>query len=277
MTPALRPRAAGLAAVVATARLARYEMRNVIRSRWLIGYSLFFLVAADALLRFSGVQPGALLSLANIILLVIPLTTMVFGTMYAYDAREFTELLLAQPIGRRRIFLSLYLGLALPLIAGFAVGVCIPVTIHGGWTPELRGTIGTMLVMGALLTTVFTAIALWIAVRFQDKVRGLGVAIAAWLGAAILYDGIVLLLATVLADHPIERPLLALILANPIDLARVALLLRFDIAALMGYTGAIFERFFGGSTGLAVATAALVLWAALPAWAGMRAFQRKDF
>jgi len=85
------------------------------------------------------------------------------------------------------------------------------------------------------------------------------------------------LLATLLADHPIERPLLALVLANPIDLARVALLLRFDIAALMGYTGAIFERFFGGSMGLAVATAALVLWAALPAWAGMRAFQRKDF
>ena len=277
MTPTMRPRAAGLAAVVATARLARYEMRNVVRSRWLIGYSLFFLVAADALLRFSGVQPGALLSLANIILLIIPLTTMVFGTMYVYDAREFTELLLAQPIGRRRIFLSLYLGLVLPLIVGFGVGVCIPVTIHGGWTPALRGTIGTMLLMGALLTTVFTAIALWIAVRFQDKVRGLGVAIAAWLGAAILYDGVVLLLATVLADHPIERPLLALILANPIDLARVALLLRFDIAALMGYTGAIFERFFGGSTGLAVATVALVLWAALPAWAGMRAFQRKDF
>jgi Cu-processing system permease protein len=266
-----------LANIGATLRLARYEMRNVVRSRWLIGYTLFFLIATDALLRFSGAQPGALLSLANVVLLVIPLVTMVFGTMYVYDAREFTELLLAQPIGRRRIFLGLYLGLLLPLVAGFVAGVCIPVTVHGAWTAELRGTVATLLATGAALTAVFTAVALWIAVGVQDKVRGLGAAITVWLGAAVLYDGIVLLLATIFADRPLEHALLGLMLANPIDLGRVVLLLRFDISALMGYTGAVFERFFSGATGLAVAAAALVLWAALPAMAGMRAFQRKDF
>ncbi len=265
------------AGIAATLRLARYEIRNVARSRWLIGYTLFFLIATDALLRFSGAQPGALLGLANIILLTIPLITMVFGTMYVYDAREFTELLLAQPISRRRIFGGLYLGLLLPLFAGFVVGVCIPMTIHGAWTAELRGTIVTMLAIGTALTAVFTAIALWIAVGVQDKVRGLGVAITVWLGAAVLYDGVVLLLATMFGDYPLERSLLALMFANPIDLGRVVLLLRFDISALMGYTGAIFERFFGGAAGLAVAAAALVLWAAVPAVLGMRAFQRKDF
>lgn len=266
-----------LTVAAGTARLARYQMRNIIRSRWLLGYSLFFLLATDGLLRFAGVQPGALLSLANIILLVIPLIAMVFGTMYVYDAREFTELLLAQPIGRRRIFIGLYAGLVLPLVAGFVVAVCIALTLHGGWTPALGGSIATMLVIGGALTAVFTAIALLVAVRIQDKVRGLGAAIAIWLGAAVLHDGLVLLLATAFADYPLERPLLGLMFANPIDLGRVVLLLRFDISALMGYTGATFERFFGRPTGLAVAAIALVLWAAVPALAGMRAFQRKDF
>ena len=261
----------------ATAKLVRYEMRNIVRSRWLLGYTLFFLLAADALFRFSGAQPGALLGLANIILLVIPLITMVFGTMYVYDAREFTEVLLAQPLDRRRIFLGLYLGLVLPLTAAFVAGLCIPVTIHGGWTSELRGTIAAILGVGAMLTAVFTAIALYIAVRIQDKVRGLGGAIGAWLGCGLLYDGLVLLLTTMFADYPLERPLLGLMLGNPIDLGRVILLLRFDISALMGYTGAVFERFFGGVTGLAVALAALVLWATVPVVLGMRAFQRKDF
>ena len=266
-----------LATMGATARLARYEMRNVIRSRWLLGYALFFLLATDALFRFSGVQPSALLSLANIVLLVVPLITLVFGTIYVYDAREFTELLLAQPIGRRRIYLGLYLGLVVPLVAGFAVGVGIPVMVHGSWTAELRGAIATILGIGTALTAVFTAVALCIAVSVQDKVRGLGIAITAWLGCGVLYDGLVLLLATMFADYAIERPLLGLMFGNPIDLARVVLLLRFDISALMGYTGAVFERFFGGVTGLAVAVAALVIWATVPAWLGMRAFQRKDF
>lgn len=261
----------------ATAKLVRYEMRNIVRSRWLLGYALFFLLAADALFRFSGAQPGALLGLANIILLVIPLITLVFGTMYVYDAREFTEVLLAQPIDRRRIFFGLYLGLVLPLTAGFAAGLCIPVTIHGGWTTELRGTIAVIIGVGVMLTAVFTAIALYIAVRIQDKVRGLGVAIGTWLGCGLVYDGLVLLVTTMFADYPLERPLLGLMLGNPIDLGRVLLLLRFDISALMGYTGAVFERFFGGVTGLAVALVALVLWATVPAVLGMRAFQRKDF
>jgi hypothetical protein len=36
---------------------------------------------------------------------------------------------------------------------------------------------------------------------------------------------------------------------NPIDLGRILFLMKFDIAALMGYTGAVFQRFFGSGLG----------------------------
>ena len=81
----------------------------------------------------------------------------------------------------------------------------------------------------------------------------------------------------VLSDYPVERPLLGAMLANPIDLARVLLLLRFDSAALLGYTGAVFADFFGGRTGALVASAALAAWIAIPLGLGLRAFRRKDF
>jgi Cu-processing system permease protein len=81
----------------------------------------------------------------------------------------------------------------------------------------------------------------------------------------------------IFADYPIERPLLALSFANPIDLGRMLMLLRLDVAALMGYTGAVFQRFFAGTPGIALASAALAGWVIIPLALGSRAFRRKDF
>jgi Cu-processing system permease protein len=94
---------------------------------------------------------------------------------------------------------------------------------------------------------------------------------------AVLYDGLVLVLAMLLADYPIERTMLGLTLGNPVDLARVLLLLRFDVSALMGYTGAVFQQFFGGALGIAIASTALALWVTLPVALGLRAFRKRDF
>ena len=71
----------------------------------------------------SAAATRRLLSLMNVVLLLVPLVSIVFGTMYLYNAREFTELLLAQPVHRRQLFAGLYLGLALPLSAAFVVGL----------------------------------------------------------------------------------------------------------------------------------------------------------
>jgi Cu-processing system permease protein len=93
----------------------------------------------------------------------------------------------------------------------------------------------------------------------------------------VVYDGFVLFVLAVFSNRPLEHVTLGLMMANPIDIARVALLLRFDGAAMMGYTGAVFLRFFGGAEGVAITTAALALWIAVPVTIGVRAFQRKDF
>jgi Cu-processing system permease protein len=45
----------------------------------------------------------------------------------------------------------------------------------------------------------------------------------------------------------------------------------------MGYTGAVFQSFFGGLWGAALAFLALVLWTVAPALAGLRSYRRKDF
>ncbi|HET8654616.1 MAG TPA: ABC transporter permease subunit [Longimicrobiaceae bacterium] len=261
----------------ATAKIVRYEARNVARSRWMVGYGAFFLVASFALLRFSDTEVKAALSLANLVLAIVPLVSLVLGTMYLYDAREFTELLLAQPVGRGAMYAGLYLGLALPLTAALLAGAGIPLVLLGGDGSLASGALLTLLGTGVVLTWIFLALALLIAVRVEERARGLGVALAVWLLATVLYDGLILLAVGAFADYPLERPLIGVVLANPADLARVVVLLRFDIGALMGYTGAIFERFFGSFWGTALAVGALALWLAIPLAVGARSFCRRDF
>jgi len=259
------------------AKVAGYEIRDVLRSRWLIGYALFFLLITDALFRFGGGGEKALLSLVNVVLFLIPLVAIVFSTVYLYAAREFIELLLAQPIARRQVFSGLYLGLALPLSLSFVAAITLPFLFHNGASTSQPGTFAALLLTGIALTFIFTALAFLIAARTEDRIKGLGIAVAVWLFLAVLYDGLVLLIVSIMADHPIERPILLMMVANPMDLARVALLLQFDVAALLGYTGAVMQKFFGRSMGIAVTSIAIMAWVFAPLFAGMRAFQKKDF
>lgn len=261
----------------ATAKILTYELRDVVRSKWVIAYALFFLVVTEGLFRFGGGSAKALLSLMNVVLIIIPLVSIVFGTMYLYNARDFIELLLAQPVNRKHLFAGLYTGLAVPLSAGFLAGVSLPFFVHGVQEAGHYQTLLLLALAGTALTFIFVALAFLIAVRVEDKVRGLGTSLLLWLFFSVVYDGLLLVVVNAFADYPLETATIALSTLNPIDLARVLLLMTFDISALMGYTGAIFEAFFGSALGLTVSAAALLVWIAVPFALGRHYFRSRDF
>jgi Cu-processing system permease protein len=261
--------------VTVARKVLGYGLSNLLRNWWVIGYGLLFLLLTDVLFRFGGGGPRVVASLMNVVLIVIPLVSVVFGTLYFSNSREFIELLLAQPVGRPALFTGLYFGLALPLAAAFGFGVAIPAIGHGG--TDLVRPVATLIMAGVLLTLVFTSVAFLAGVHFEDRAKGLGFALLVWFCSAVLYDGLILFVAMVFRDYPLEPALLGLTVLNPVDLARVLLLLTLDAAALMGYTGAVFQRFFGTALGVGVACGALLLWTAVPFLLGLRGFTRKDF
>jgi Cu-processing system permease protein len=63
---------------------------------------------------------------------------------------------------------------------------------------------------------------------------------------------------------------------NPVDLGRILILLKMDVSAMMGYTGAIFKIFFGTATGMTITSAVLFAWISLPLLLSLRQFDRKD-
>lgn len=258
-------------------QIGLFSVRDVSRNRWGMLYTAFFAAVTIGLFQFQVHGEKVAVSLIGLCLVLIPLVSVLFGTMYFYNSREFIELMLTQPVGRRTVYLGMYIGLATALVIGFVLGVGLPFVVFGLGDPAQLKSLALLLVIGSFLTLIFLALSFLLAATFDDRGKGLAASLAVWLFTALLYDGLILLAATSFSDYPLETPLLILSLANPIDLARVTLLVQSDMAALMGYTGAVFNRFFGTSMGLSVAVTSLFLWTATPLALGLWRFRRKDF
>ncbi len=257
--------------------VAGYALRDLARSRWLAAYALLLLASTEGVVRLSGGSAGALAGVTSLVLLILPLVSLVFGLMYLQASRDFIDLLLAQPVSRLGLYGGLYAGLAAALAGVFLAGCGLPLLLDRPAEGGAGAATTVLLAAGVLLTLCFLSLGFLVAALVRDRVKALGAALVGWLLAAVLFDALLLVAVSRLQDYPLERPLMVAILLDPIDLARVLVLLRLDAAALLGYTGAVFQEVFGAALGTVLALGALVAWAALPlAWA-LRRVQRADY
>jgi Cu-processing system permease protein len=141
---------------------------------------------------------------------------------------------------------------------------------------DFSATAAMLVSTGLFLTVIFIAIAMLAAVKVRDKAKGIGVAILLWIYFTVLFDGLVLFLLFQFSDYPVEKPMVAISMFNPVDIGRIMILLRMDESALMGYTGAIFRNFFGTGTGMVISFFVLLLWVFIPAMLSVRKFKNKD-
>jgi Cu-processing system permease protein len=252
-------------------KIFKYVVTDILRNKIVLIYTVFLLVSSLSVFSLEDNNSKGLLSLLNIILIVVPLVSIIFSSIYIYNSAEFIELLVSQPLKRKSIWLSLFSGLAASLSIAFFIGAGIPVLIYQA------NAIGiTMLLIGILLSIIFVAIAMLATVKMRDKAKGIGAAIMLWLYFSLLFDGLVLFLLFQFADYPMEKPMIAISAFNPIDLSRILILLQLDVSAMMGYTGAVFKDFFGTYTGISFSIFILLLWIAVPVWYSTRKFNTKD-
>jgi Cu-processing system permease protein len=237
-----------------------------------LAYAVLLLLVTGGFTYLQADPAKTTISLLNIVLMIVPLVSIILGTIQFYNSREFNELIMAQPVKRSSIFLSQYLGLSLSLSAAFLAGTGIPLVLNGLTSAGLF-----LLADGVLLTFIFTGLAFLSAVMSRDKARGIGLSLIIWFYFALLYDGIVLSLLFYFSDYPLETPMLAFAALNPVDLARITIMMKLDISALMGYTGALYSKFFGSGVGIALSFAFMLIWVIVPIWIALRKFKRKDF
>ena len=249
----------------------------MIRSRWSYVYFAFYLILGFVLFFLNEDLSKAVITMMNIIIVLTPLIGTIFGVMYFYSSKEFTELLLAQPIKRSSIFLGQYLGIAISLSISLILGLGIPFILYGVVMSAEIFNFLILLASGTFLTFIFVAIAINICLMHSNRVKGFGYAILVWLFFAVIYDGLFLVSLMVFDDYPLDSFSLIASMLNPIDLSRILILLKLDISALMGYTGALFQSFFGTGLGMSLSFIVLALWVALPCWNLVRLSKKKDF
>jgi Cu-processing system permease protein len=252
-------------------KVFKYTLIDLARNRFVLGYAVLMLVLAQGLFILEGDPTKALLSLVQVVLALVPLVAMVFTVAYMYDTQEFTQLLAVQPIGRTAILSGQVLALSTALLVAQLFGLGLPLLVNA---PDLPALILSM--AGSALILVFTALGVLIALKQREKARGVGVALAMWLLFILVFDALLMWLMFTLGDYPIEPFVVPLAGLNPVDLARILVMLEIDLAAMMGYSGAIYKNFFGSAGGMVVAALILALWVLLPLLLSFRVFRRKD-
>src|SRR4026208_109904 len=135
-------------------KVIKYVIIDIMRNRVMMAYTFLLLLISLSVFNLQDNSEKGLLTLLNIILFIVPLISIVFATIYIYNASEFIELLLAQPIRRTTLLASIFCGLSLALILSFFIGAGIPILL---FSSSVTGII--MLFTGMALTAIFVSLA----------------------------------------------------------------------------------------------------------------------
>lgn len=253
-------------------KILKYVIFELIRNRIVWAYTIFLLISTLALFYLGQNSSKSVISVMNIILFIIPLVCIIFGTIHFYNSREFIEFLLTQPVNRKSVYWSEYFGIAVVFSLAFLCGVGVPVFIFNFSMISMY-----LILTGIILTFIFISLAFLSSVINNDKVKGIGLSIIIWLYFALIFDGLILSVFYVFRDYPLEKVIVFLTSLNPVDLSRIMVILQTDISAMLGFSGATVYNYLGSFTGKIFAFLILIVWIIVPSYFSYKIFSRKNF
>lgn len=266
--------------------LAQKELRDALRNRWFLLYTIAFAglslafsymsLAGAGIAGFGGFGRTAA-SLINLVLLIAPLMALTVGAQSLAGEQERGTLtyLLAQPVTRAEVFVGKYLGLLLSLLASLALGFGIAGVVMaangGGGSP-----LAYLRLVGQTALLSLTMLSVGFLVSAFSRRAGVAIGVGLFLWLAFVFLGDLGLMGTAIAFKlPIEQ-LFALSLANPLQVFKMASIL--DINAtldILGPAGIYAMQEFGRRLRW-VFLGVMALWIILPALGAYWRFATKS-
>lgn len=266
--------------------LARKEVRDAVRGRWLLAFAATFAAIAIALSLIearSGDLGGqgfnrTTAGLINLCLLLVPLLALVLGTGAVAGERERGTLgaLLAQPLTVNELLAGKWIGLVAAvwgaILIGFGAAGAVMLLVQP-FTDA--GHYVLFILLSGGLASAMLSVGMLISVFSEGRVRALAGAILAWFVLVLFYDlGAIGLAMSVSSSG---RSLLLVALGNPVEAVRILAILSLepDLQVLGPLGGYIVEE-VGARTGAALLIASVAAWTVVPLAAAMRALQGRD-
>lgn len=256
--------------------IARKELSDGLRNRWLLAISLLFAVlavgiawlgaAASGQLGFTSI-PATIASLASLATFLMPLIALLlaYDAIVGEDESGTLMLLLTYPLGRGQILLGKFVGhgliLALATLIGFGcAALAIALLVDDIELGLLLWAFGRFMLSSTLLGWVFLAFAYVLSSVAGEKSTAAGLALGVWFLFVLVFD-LLLLALLVLSEGKFSPELLPwLLLLNPADIYRLINLSGFESTG-----NAMGVMALGGDLPLPGA----MLWLCLLLWVGV--------
>lgn len=254
--------------------LTQKELRDARKNRWFLLYAIAFAGLSLALAWMALAAAGNFglagfgrtsASLINLVLMIVPLMGLTLGAMSLAGEREKGTLLylLAQPISQSELLLGKFAGLSLALIAALALGFGLTglmIAVNGGGS-EARNYVA-LLLLACLLAVASLSLGFLISAAVQRGATAVGVALFVWL--VLVFFGDLGVMGTSLVLQLDIQQLLALTLANPLQLFKIAAILDLrDSLEVLGPAGLYATRTYGSRL-LPLLVGLLFVWIIVP-------------
>jgi Cu-processing system permease protein len=256
--------------------LAQKELRDALRNRWFLLYTVAFVLlslafsylalAGAGMVGFAGFGRTAA-SLINLVLLIIPLMALTVGAQSLAGEAERGTLayLLAQPITRAELFVGKYLGLMLSLLASLTLGFGIAgllLAFNGGSATDPMVYIRLVL-WAFLLSLTMVSLGFLLSVLTNRAQVAVGLGLFLWL-IFVFFGDLGLMGTAITLRVPIDT-LFWLSLINPLQLFKMAAILDLNATLdVLGPAGIYAVGRYGGGLSLIFA-GMLGLWVIGPA------------
>jgi Cu-processing system permease protein len=270
------------------AEISRLELKIQLRSRWMLGFGVLFAVMITGVsyygLTFLGYEAEfqdlyrTTVTMLHLVFIIIPVVALVAAGQSICSDPGYFEFLASQPVGRSDILLGkvagLFLALTIMTVLGFGLGgliIALKSNSEGIW--KFFIFIGTSITLGL----VFISLSALLSVLSNRKPMAIVTALIVWLFFLFIYDFIVLAASYYMEEAYLRTILYFSLLGNPIDMARVIVLLTVGGEAALGAAGAGLLRTFGGEVTAAIsAVGLLAIWALIPLFAAALVFKKQD-
>ena len=265
--------------------LSGRELRDALRSRWFLLYTLAFAALGLGVSYASAAIAGGGMSsfgrtsagLVNLVLLVVPLMALTAGanTIASDRERGMLAYLLAQPVTRGEVLIGKFLGLAAALMASICLGFGAVAAVLAWQGAATRpASLVQLAGMSVALAVAMLSVGMLISSFARRTSVATGAAIFLWLALVFVSD-LGLMAGAMTLKLPIER-LFALSLINPLHVFKMWSLQ--SVAAsldVLGPAGLYAQETYGPWLhGMFVAS--LALWTLIPLGIAAIVFGRRS-